>query len=49
MHSAGGVIASGAPLLDIVPQEVRLVVEARIDPKDIDDVTAPDPSLPPRG
>jgi len=36
VHSAGGVIASGAPLLDIVPQEVRLVVEARIDPKDID-------------
>ena len=36
VHSAGGVIASGAPLLDIVPQEERLVVEARIDPKDID-------------
>ena len=36
VHSAGGVIASGAPLLDIVPREERLVVEARIDPKDID-------------
>ncbi len=36
VHSAGGVIASGAPLLDIVPQEERLVVEAKIDPKDID-------------
>ncbi len=35
-HSAGGVIASGAPLLDIVPQEARLVVEARVDPEDID-------------
>ncbi len=36
VHSAGGVIASGAPLLDIVPREGRLVVEARIDPRDID-------------
>ena len=36
VHSAGGVIASGAPLLDIVPQDERLVVEAKIDPKDID-------------
>ncbi len=36
VYSAGGVIASGAPLLDIVPREQRLVVEARIDPKDID-------------
>ncbi len=36
VHSAGGVIASGAPLLDIVPRDQRLVVEARIDPKDID-------------
>ncbi len=36
VHSAGGVIASGAPLLDIVPREQRLVVEARIDPTDID-------------
>ena len=36
VHSAGGVIASGAPLLDIVPQDQRLVVEAKIDPKDID-------------
>lgn len=36
VHSAGGVIASGAPLLDIVPREQRLVVEARIDPQDID-------------
>ncbi len=36
VHTAGGVIASGAPLLDIVPREDRLVVEAKIDPKDID-------------
>ncbi len=36
VHTAGGVIASGAPLLDIVPREERLVVEAKVDPKDID-------------
>ena len=36
VHTPGGVIASGEPLLDIVPSEDRLVIEARVDPKDID-------------
>ncbi len=36
VYTAGGVIASGAPLLDIVPSDKRLVVEAKVDPKDID-------------
>jgi HlyD family type I secretion membrane fusion protein len=36
VYTAGGVIASGAPLLDIVPRDGRLVVEAKVDPKDID-------------
>lgn len=36
VHTPGGVIAPGEPLLDIVPLDVRLIVEARVDPKDID-------------
>jgi HlyD family type I secretion membrane fusion protein len=35
-HTTGGVIASGAPLMDIVPSDDVLIVEARLDPADID-------------
>ncbi|HSK41815.1 MAG TPA: HlyD family type I secretion periplasmic adaptor subunit [Arenibaculum sp.] len=34
----GGVIPPGAPILDIVPQDDELVIEARIAPTDIDSV-----------
>ncbi|MFN8831173.1 MAG: HlyD family type I secretion periplasmic adaptor subunit [Labrys sp. (in: a-proteobacteria)] len=34
----GGIVRPGEPILDIVPAGERLVVEARIDPKDIDTV-----------
>lgn len=36
----GGVIGPGEPILDIVPGEDDLLVEARISPQDIDDVRA---------
>jgi len=36
VHTAGGVIAAGQPLLDIVPSVGRLVVEAKVNPRDID-------------
>ncbi len=36
VHTLGGVIAPGAPLLDIVPSDDPLVIEARVDPGDID-------------
>ncbi len=36
VFTSGGVITSGEPLLDIVPSADRLVVEAQIDPDDID-------------
>ncbi len=36
VHTPGGVIAPGAALLDIVPSADRLIVEARVDPTDID-------------
>lgn len=38
VHTIGGVIAPGAAVLDIVPSQEMLVVEAQVDPKDIDSV-----------
>ena len=36
IHTPGGVISPGEALLDIVPSGDRLVIEAKIDPTDID-------------
>jgi len=36
VHSTGGVISPGQDLMDIVPADSRLIVEARVDPNDID-------------
>jgi len=36
----GGVIGAGTPILDIVPLGDELIVEARVDPRDIDSVHA---------
>ncbi|HXV25714.1 MAG TPA: HlyD family type I secretion periplasmic adaptor subunit [Alphaproteobacteria bacterium] len=36
VHTIGGVIGSGEPLMDIVPDDERLVVEVRLNPSDID-------------
>jgi epimerase transport system membrane fusion protein len=38
VHTIGAVIQPGARLLDIVPQDERLVVEAKVSPMDIDRV-----------
>lgn len=35
-HTIGGVITPGAPIMDIVPQDDRLIIEARVKPQDID-------------
>lgn len=45
IHTPGGVVASGEPLLDLVPQGDRLVVKAYIRPDDIDVIH---PGLPAR-
>jgi epimerase transport system membrane fusion protein len=37
-HTIGGVVQSGKPLLDIVPENQELVVDARVSPADIDRV-----------
>jgi HlyD family secretion protein len=36
IHTPGGVIAAGAPLMDLVPRQDRLIVIARVRPEDID-------------
>ncbi len=36
IHTQGGVIAAGAPLMDMVPRQDRLIVTARVRPEDID-------------
>jgi len=38
MHTDGGVISPGEPILDIIPQKEILIVEAQISPNDIDRV-----------
>lgn len=36
VHTPGGVVGAGAPLMDLVPRQDRLVVIARLKPEDID-------------
>lgn len=35
-HTIGGVIAPGTPIMEIVPQNDRLIIEASVSPQDID-------------
>jgi len=37
-NTVGGVIAAGDPIMMIVPEDDKLQIEAKVDPKDIDDV-----------
>lgn len=39
IHTEGGVIPPGQPILDIVPQDAELVIEAQVSPMDIDRVS----------
>lgn len=36
VHTPGGVVGAGAPLMDLVPRQDRLVITARVRPEDID-------------
>ena len=38
VHTVGGVITAGETIMDIVPQDERLIVEARVRPIDIDQI-----------
>src|SRR6185312_4835639 len=35
IHTTGGVVGAGEPLLDLVPADDRLIVSARVRPEDI--------------
>ncbi|MCV6590010.1 MAG: HlyD family type I secretion periplasmic adaptor subunit [Marinobacterium sp.] len=39
VHTVGGVVAPGTPILDIVPESDELIIEAELSPNDIDRVT----------
>ncbi len=39
VHNENSVIAPGRPILDIVPQDAELIIEAQVSPMDIDRVT----------
>jgi HlyD family secretion protein len=39
-HTLGGVISPGAPIMEIIPQDDQLVIEAKVNPTDIDTVHA---------
>ncbi len=43
VHTVGGVVKPGQELLHIVPSDAKLVVEARVDPADIDQVAREQP------
>ena len=36
IHAAGAVVQPGQPLMELVPQDDKLVVEARVEPSDVD-------------
>ena len=38
IHTVGGVVTPGSPIMDIVPEKEALIVEARVSPVDIDRV-----------
>ena len=40
VHTVGGVISPGQPVMDIVPQEDELIVEAQIAPQDVDKIAS---------
>jgi HlyD family type I secretion membrane fusion protein len=43
VHTVGGVIAPGSPIMDIVPKNDQLMIEAQVRPSDVDGVS---PGLP---
>jgi HlyD family type I secretion membrane fusion protein len=40
IFTVGGVVAAGAVLLDIIPKEDRLIVDAKVDPNDVEGIHA---------
>lgn len=44
IHTPGGVLAAGSPIVDIAPSGEQLVIEARVEPRDRDAVAAGQPA-----
>ncbi len=44
-HTVGGVVTPGEPIMYIVPKDDKLVIEARISPRDIDQVHPQQPAV----
>ncbi len=44
VHTVGGVVRAGEAILDIIPQGEALIIEARVQPNDIDRVTTGQPA-----
>ncbi len=45
VHTIGGVIAPGEPVMLIVPEAAALIVQARVQPQDIDQVVVDQPTI----
>jgi len=45
VHTIGGVIAPGEPVMLIVPEAATLIVQARVQPQDIDQVVVDQPTI----
>jgi adhesin transport system membrane fusion protein len=44
-HTIGGIVGPGDPIMEIVPSDERLVIEAKLDPVDIGYVTVGQPAV----
>lgn len=44
IHTEGGVVTPGSPIMDIVPEDDSLVVEAQVRPTDVDEVAVGQPA-----
>ena len=44
-HTVGGVVAPGAPILEIVPKSAKVVLDVQVQPNDVDVVREGQPAL----
>ncbi len=44
IHTVGGVVSPASPIMEIIPEEDRLIVEARVSPNDIDQIVIGQPA-----
>ena len=44
IHTVGGVISPASPIMEVIPEEDRLIIEARISPNDIEQIVIGHPA-----